>query len=88
MTFLQHCHDSAVGGHFGLRKTLRKVKQKYYCPGPYTYVEQYVKSCDTCAKRKQPIWTNRAPMQLTGAGYPMERIAMDSLRLLPVTSND
>ena len=87
VTVLQHCHDSSVGGHFGLKKTLGKVRQKYYWPDFYTYVEQYVKSCDTCAKKKHPIRTKRPPMQLTGAGYPMERIATDILGPLPETSN-
>ena len=43
VTVLQHCHALAVGGHYGVRKTLRKVRQKYLWSGLYTYVEQYVK---------------------------------------------
>ena len=50
---LQHCHDSIVGGHFGMRKTLEKVRQKYYWAGLYTYVEQHVRSCDICSRGKQ-----------------------------------
>ena len=52
-TVLQHCHDSIVGGHFGMRKTLEKVRQKYYWAGLYAYVEQYVRSCDICSRGKQ-----------------------------------
>ena len=44
-----------------------------------------MKRCDICARRKPPIWTKRVPMQLTGAGYPMERIATDILGPLPET---
>ena len=52
-TVLQHCHDFIVGGHFGMRKTLGKVRQKYYWAGLYTYVEQHVRSCDICSRGKQ-----------------------------------
>ncbi|MCG7879381.1 MAG: RNase H-like domain-containing protein, partial [Candidatus Thiodiazotropha endolucinida] len=86
-TVLQHCHDSIVGGHFGVRKTLGKVRQKYYWAGLYNYVEQYVKSCDVCARRKPPPRTKRAPMQIVGSGYPMERIATDILGPLPETES-
>ena len=36
-----------------MRKTLGKVRQKYYWAGLYTYVEQYVRSCDICSRGKQ-----------------------------------
>ena len=52
-TVLQHCHDSIIGGHFGMRKTLEKVRQKYYWVGLYAYVEQYVRNCDICSRGKQ-----------------------------------
>ena len=86
-TVLQHCQDLAVRGHFLVRNTLGKVGQKYYWPGHYTYFEQYVKSCDTCVKRKKSIRMKRAPMQITGAEYSMERIATDMLGPLPETSH-
>ena len=86
-TVLEQCHDSIIGGHFGIRKTLEKVRQKYYWAGLYKYIEQYVKSCDTCNRRKLPPRTKRAPMKLTGAGYPMERIATDILGPLPESEN-
>ena len=78
-TVLQHCHDSIIGGHFGVRKTLEKVRQKYYWAGLYSYVEQYVKSCDVCARGKPSPRTKKAPVQLTGAGYSIERKASDVL---------
>ena len=44
-----------------------------------------VKSCDVCAMRKSPPRKKGAPMQLAGAGFPMERIATDILGPLPQT---
>ena len=71
-TLLQNCHDSIIGGHYGIRKTLGKVRQKYYWAGLYTYVQQYVQSCDICSRGKAPPHTKRAPMKLTSSDYPME----------------
>ena len=53
-TVLQHCHDTIIGGHFGVLKTSEKVR------GPYSFVEQYVKSCDVCARGK-PLQEQKGP---------------------------
>ena len=58
-------------------KTLEKARQKYFWAGLYSYVEQYVKRCDVCARVKHSSRTRGTQMQLTGAGYPMERKATD-----------
>ena len=60
-TVLQHCHDSIVGDHFGKQKTLKKVSQKYYWAGLYTYVEQYVRSCDICSRGKESPAQEKLP---------------------------
>ena len=53
-TVLHHFHDTIIGGHFGVLKTLEKVR------GLYSYVEQYVKSCDVCARGKPSPRTKTA----------------------------
>lgn len=45
--------DSMYGGHLGIRKTFRKLN-RFWWPKMHQYVEQYVKSCDTCQKFKNP----------------------------------
>lgn len=82
---LKMCHDEKTGGHFGVRKTLAKVRNQYYWAGLQGDVRNWVKSCEICSKRKSPNKTKRAPMQLVGAGYPMERIATDIMGPLPET---
>ena len=73
-----------IGGHFEIRKTLEKVRQKYYWAGLYKCVEQHVKGCDTSNRRKPPPRPKRAPMKLTG---PMEIIATDIQGPLPEFEN-
>ncbi|KAK3086157.1 hypothetical protein FSP39_014434 [Pinctada imbricata] len=85
VTVLQQCHDAPSGGHLGRQRTLMKVKQKFYWPGMDRDVRKWCASCELCAKRKRHGKTPRAPMQITGAGEPGERVAMDILGPLPVT---
>ena len=84
---LKFCHDEKTGGHFGVRKTLAKVRNGYYWAGLQNDVRNYCKSCETCCKIKLPQRTKRSPMQLVGSGHPMERVATDILGPLPETEN-
>lgn len=68
-----------------MTKTLAKMRQRYYWPGLQKDVYQYVTGCDKCTRRKNPSPKHRAPMQITGSGVPMERIATDILCELPET---
>ena len=81
---LNGCHDLKTG-HLGVSKTISKAKQKCYWPGLQADVRRYVAGCEACSKRKGPIPTKRAPMQIVRSGYPMERIAIDILGELPLT---
>ena len=85
---LQYSHDHKTSGHLGVTKTLSKIRQSYYWPGLQRDVRQYIAGCEICSKSKGLTKTKRAPMQLTGAGFPMERIAMDILGELPLTEKN
>ena len=84
---LRYSHDLKTAGHLGGKKTLSKVRQMFYWPGLQGDVKSYVAGCETCTKRKEPNPTKRAPMQIVRSGFPMERIAIDILGELPITSN-
>jgi hypothetical protein len=49
-------------------------------------VKLYVAGCSFCSQKKPPNKKKRAPMQIVETGFPMERISMDILCELPVTS--
>ena len=82
---LKYSHDIKVSGHLGIKKTLSKIRQSYYWPGLQNDVKAYVGGCDICARRKEPLKTKRAPMEIVRSGFPMERIAVDILGELPIT---
>ena len=82
---LRYSHDIKASGHLGIKKTLSKIRQSYYWPGLQNDVKAYVGGCDICARRKEPLKTKRAPMEIVRSGFPMERLAIDILGELPIT---
>ena len=85
---LKEFHDTPTGGHLGLRKTLEKVRSRFYWPGQQHDVVNWCKACAECASCKSPTRRRRAPMQSGLVGTPMQRVAMDILGPLPVTARE
>ena len=82
---LKYSHDIKASRHLGIKKTLSKIRQNYYWPGLQNDVKAYMGGCDICARRKEPLKTKKAPMEIVKSGFPMERIAIDILGELPIT---
>jgi hypothetical protein len=84
-TVLAQYHDNRSSGHFGVSKTLSKIRQGYYWPGLQADVRSHIAGCDKCSRRKGFQQSKRAPMQLYQSGALMERIATDILGELTIT---
>jgi hypothetical protein len=41
-------YDSPWAGHYGTWATFEKLKEKYWWPGLYTDVHQFVSTCESC----------------------------------------
>ena len=81
----QH-HNSKLGGHFGVMKTLEKLKSSpYYWPNIRSTVEEWVRNCDVCQRTKPEVKHERAAMGKMLATEPLERVAVDVLGPLPTT---
>ena len=85
-TVLEQLHNSHTGGHFGVTKTLGKVRERYFWPYCRKDVEEWCKKCGNCASRKGPKDKQRGPMRRFNVGAPLERIAVDVLGPLPTLS--
>ena len=70
----------------GVRRTMEKVRQRFYWPGYETEVEHWVCDCELCQKRNQPQPLPRAPLGTIRASYPFETISWDIMGPLPVTN--
>lgn len=86
-TVLSQFHDERTSAHLGFRKTLEKVKLKFYWHGLQKDVKQYIAGCEKCQWRKAPTTNKKAPMQVVTCGTPLERIATDILGELPMSTD-
>ncbi|UYV64930.1 K02A2.6-like [Cordylochernes scorpioides] len=80
---LKELHNSPSGGHFGIAKTLGKVKERFYWAGCRASVEKWVRQCTESASRKGPKTRSRAKLKTYNVGAPFERIAIDIMGPLP-----
>ncbi|CAF1521262.1 unnamed protein product [Rotaria sp. Silwood1] len=85
-------HDNPlIGGHFGVRRTLDKIRQPYWWPDMKTSIINYIKSCVVCqaynsGRQKnpgflQPITPPDGPNQLIGIDFSLPTCSA------PVTAN-
>ncbi|KAL7841639.1 hypothetical protein SRHO_G00253300 [Serrasalmus rhombeus] len=80
---LKVCHGSAGTGHFGVSKTLRRVRQSFYWGQVRRDVEDFCRRCDLCTAHKGPPDQSRAQLQQLAVGAPVERVAVDIMGPFP-----
>ena len=84
-TVFTQLHGVPTAGHLGIKKTLMKVKARYFWFGLRRDVEYWISKCDVCASRKHPTKRPKAPLKLYSVGVPMERLAIDVTGPFPRT---
>ncbi|GFU53194.1 retrovirus-related Pol polyprotein from transposon 412 [Trichonephila clavipes] len=67
---LKELHGSPTGGHFGVMKTLHRVRERFFWGKVRADVEQWCKSCDACAARKGPKIRSRGSCIATMLEHP------------------
>ncbi|UYV69434.1 K02A2.6-like, partial [Cordylochernes scorpioides] len=82
---LREIHDGVSGAHFGINKTLKKVRERFYWVYYHEDVERWSKKCYRCAASKGPKTRFRGVMREYNMGAPFERIAIDVAGPFPVT---
>eukprot|EP00731_Ephydatia_muelleri_P003031 Em0001g3031a len=85
-TVLEQLHNAPSGSHLGVSKTVEKVRCRFYWPGQRRDIERWCAACESCATRKAPPTKPRAAMQADLPSGPFERVAMDILGPLPITT--
>ena len=58
-TVLKQLHDNS--GYFGVRKTIRKIRERFYLSGYESDSEMHVRECGQCQKRNPPQPQSNAP---------------------------
>ena len=72
---MQWCHDHPVSAHFGMTKTYKRIRLKYYWSGMYRDVENWLKACLSCAQKKRPIHPFEAPLLPIPVAGPWDIVA-------------
>ncbi|KAJ8953812.1 hypothetical protein NQ318_006660 [Aromia moschata] len=80
---LEELHSSPSGGHFGVTRTLARVRDRFYWVNCRRDVEEWCKRCDLCSAKKGPNTKSRGKMVQYLSGAPFERVAVDILGPLP-----
>ena len=76
---------TVYAGHFGIENTFYKISQKYYWPGMYKIIEDYIKACDICQCKGRLRKNNQ--LNLIPVAGPFEKIRIDLVGPLPITTN-
>jgi transposase InsO family protein/predicted aspartyl protease len=81
---LSKFHDQT--GHLGFTSTLHTIRSRYFWPGMYSDVRQYVSTCDACQRRK-PAASRTAPgtIQLV-AQRPFQVLCTDFVQVISPSS--
>ncbi|KAH8300620.1 hypothetical protein KR059_003819, partial [Drosophila kikkawai] len=80
---LQECHDAPTAGHLGTRKTILRISQKFYWPGMFRDVKQYVRQCVLCQKYKAEQKAQAGRMLTRQVDEPFGIVCTDFVGPLP-----
>lgn len=84
---LKQLHDNKSAGHLGVKKTLHKVRERFFWFKLRKDVELWIKRCDMCNSRRGGAKKAKAPLQQYNVGAPNERIAIDFMGPFVKTTN-
>lgn len=84
----EQLHKQRIAGHLGRDKTIASIKKRFYWPNLTSDVKRWCQNCNNCARRKPGPGRGKSPLQQDIAYQPFDRIALDILGPLPVTSNN
>jgi hypothetical protein len=71
-------HDSLMGGHMGIDKTVEKIARLFWWPGMHIDIENHVRTCPACQVSKHRNWKPQGHTNdLTPATAPWEVVHVD-----------
>uniref|UniRef100_A0A672I094 Gypsy retrotransposon integrase-like protein 1 n=1 Tax=Salarias fasciatus TaxID=181472 RepID=A0A672I094_SALFA len=72
---------------FGVTKTLKRLRQRFYWGRQKRDVEDFCHRCDPCVARKGPTGRSQAPLQQFPVGCPMDRVGIDITGPYPLSDD-
>lgn len=75
---IQVAHDSIMGGHLGMNKTVDRVLTEFYWPSVNGDVRRFCRSCDVCQRTVQKGRIPKVPLKtMPIIEVPFKRVAVD-----------
>jgi len=76
---LKFYHDSPIGGHTGVTRMIKRIREKYNIKNIRKTVLEYVKNCEKCKINKHTIKV-KAPLQVTSTpAEAFDTVAIDTI---------
>ncbi|ROT62945.1 hypothetical protein C7M84_019191 [Penaeus vannamei] len=82
---LHELHGGITSGHLGVKRTLTRLRQRFYWVGMRRDVQEWCRTCEVCCARNGPV-KNCASLQVYQVCAPLERVAVDIVGPFPVTT--
>ena len=70
-------HDSTLGGHFGVVKSVHRAKRMFYWPSLLRDVRQHIAACTICQRRKHQGRLKGKIQNFPAIYYPLQRVGVD-----------
>lgn len=87
MELIKLFHNTPQGGHFGVRKTLLKIKQRFIWKNMFKMVKEFVSKCDLCQRNKLVKHT-KEPLKITDTpSQSFSTLVIDTVGPLRPTNN-
>ena len=78
-------HAERTAGHLGTTRTLAALRHRFLWPRMRRDVQFAIAACDTCARHKNPLQKQCAPLRGYHVGTPLERVTIDIVGPFPET---
>ena len=88
LTCLKLAHESLMGGHMGVMKTVNKIASQFYWPGIQGDITMFCKSCDICQRTLPKGKVPKVPLdEMPMIDVPFKRVAVDIVGPIYPVSN-
>ena len=84
---LRQVHDAPIAGHLGTKKTLARVRGRFFQSGYGWDVQCWCRECDLCFCHKGPSKCPNAPKKTYNVRAPLERMAINIIGPLLTTDS-
>ena len=85
---IEEYHSSLIGGHKGITKNCRRIRERYTWTGLRDQITEFIRGCKSCFEKKLVRARTQEPMLITDTpAEPFDKVSPDTVGKLPTTPN-